>query len=137
MLNLTSRLNQLDQFHITPVFCSTEFPLRLQTKETPSLGTMEIYENDTWKKLCVATWETAEENLTCQAIGYSNSEVYDNSTSTSNTTVHHNCTSLTNCLNNSDGNFQKCKGMCQVIQALAGVPDIQRNFQENCTSNPL
>ena len=136
MLNLTCRLNQLDQFHITSVFCSTEFPLRLQTKETPSLGTMEIYENDTWKKLCMATWETAEENLTCQAIGYSNIDVYDNST-TSNTTVHHNCTSLTNCPNDSDGNFQKCKGMYQEIQALAQVPDIQRNFQEKCTSNKL
>ncbi|KAL9959877.1 hypothetical protein ACROYT_G033247 [Oculina patagonica] len=88
--------------------CHEEFPLRFQAKETPSLGTVEIYKNNTWKKLCTATWDTAEENLTCQAIGYSNSEVYENS-SASNTTVHHSCASLTNCRNNSDGNLQTCK----------------------------
>ncbi|KAL9959876.1 hypothetical protein ACROYT_G033246 [Oculina patagonica] len=88
--------------------CQEEFPLRFQAKEIPSFGTMEIYKNNTWKKLCTATWDTAEENLTCQAIGYSNSEVYDNN-SGSNTTVRHSCAPLTNCLNNSDGNLQTCK----------------------------
>ena len=83
---------------------------------------MEIYKNNTWKKLCTTTWDTAEENLTCQAIGYSNSEVYDNNTAP-NTTLYHDCATLTNCVNNSDGGFQTCKGIYEAAHTWARFPD--------------
>ena len=36
----------------------------------PSTGTMRIFNNGTWKDLCVANWDVVERNLVCQAQGY-------------------------------------------------------------------
>ena len=99
------------------LFLLLEFPVRFQTREIPSLGTMEIYQNNTWEKLCSASWDDVEENLTCKAMGYFNNGLNDNGTwykdiHASNTTIHHNCTSLThNCMNNSKEKIQSCKGI--------------------------
>ena len=36
---------------------------------------MEIFNNGTWKDLCVANWDVAERNLVCEAQGYTGSSL--------------------------------------------------------------
>lgn len=77
---------------------------------------METYKNSSWQKLCTGSWDTAEENLTCEAMGYSNNGVYDNSmwfsasNNASNMSVHYNCTTLTECGGYIVNKTQLCKG---------------------------
>ena len=91
--------------------------MRFRTEEIPSLGTMEIFKNKTWEKLCTASWNDAEENLTCRAMGYFNNGPNENITGQegrngSNSTVHRICKSMTlDCVNNSKDDLQKCKGI--------------------------
>ena len=109
--------------------------MRFETEEIPSLGTMQTYKNNTWEKLCTASWDDAEDNLTCMAMGYFNNAYngtwYKNTTASNttvlnttvsngkvsnkialNTTVHHNCTALTQkCVNNSNEKLQSCEGI--------------------------
>lgn len=108
-INWTNK-NRFCHFH------SSEFPLRFQSGENPSRGIMEIYTNDSWKKLCTRSWDTGDENLTCEAMGYANNGVHDNGTwysasnNASSTSVRYNCTTLTECGGNIDNNTQLCKG---------------------------
>ena len=91
--------------------------MRFRTEEIPSLGTMEILKNKTWEKLCTASWNDAEENLTCRAMGYFNNGPNENITGQegrngSNSTVHRICKSMTlDCVNNSKDDLLKCKGI--------------------------
>ena len=102
---------------ITMLLFSSDFPLRFQTGEIPSLGTMEVYNNNTWNKLCTSSWDKDESILTCKAMGYTENDVFDidtwyNDSNALNVTVGLNCTSLlTNCLNKSYGELQLCKGI--------------------------
>lgn len=98
---------------------SSDFPLRFQTGEIPSLGTMEVYNNNTWTKLCTSSWGKDESILTCTAMGYTERDVFDidtwyNDSNALNVTVGLNCTSLTNCLNKSNGELQLCKGIIMI-----------------------
>ena len=81
----------------------------------PSLGTMEIYKNKTWNKLCTSNWNEDENILTCKAMGYFENSFYDNAWyndhNASNATS---CSSLTNCINTNKDKLQLCKGICHI-----------------------
>ena len=85
--------------------------------KNPSLGVMEIYQNSRWQKLCTSSWDKKEENLTCNAMGYSNDGVHGNgkwhtdNNNSSNASIHYNCTTLTKCGNNINNKVQLCKGI--------------------------
>ena len=84
----------------------------------PSLGTMEIFKNNTWNKLCTPNWNEAENILTCMAMGYFGNSLYDNAWyndhNTSNATIRRNCSSLTNCISRKKEKVQLCKGIFHV-----------------------
>lgn len=105
-------------------FLSSAFPLRFQVGKNPSLGTMEVYKSSNWQKLCTAHWNEDEENLTCKAMGYSNTGVYDHDDDTwqadDNTSaafIHHNCTPLAKCRKMVDNKVQLCKGEFILLQS--------------------
>ena len=53
-----------------------EFRLSFRTTGGyPSNGSMGIFNNGTWKDLCVANWDVVERNLVCQAHGYNGSSL--------------------------------------------------------------
>lgn len=93
------------------------FPLRFQFEENPSRGRMEIYKKGSWERLCTRRGGTDEEDLTCKAMGYTNSGLYDDgawhgdNSNASNSSIHSNCTSLTDCKSNVDDKTQLCKGI--------------------------
>ena len=93
-----------------------EFPLRFETEKNPSVGTMKIFSNSSWQKLCTSQWDEADENLTCMAMGYYSNVVYANGTwypergNASEMSTHYNCTIPTTCQNNSEKKQQFCKG---------------------------
>lgn len=85
---------------------------------------MEIYKNNTWKKLCTSSWDKDESILTCTAMGYAENDVFDidtwyNDSNALNVTIGHNCTSLTKCLNKSNDELQLCEGI--IISILQNV----------------
>ena len=79
---------------------------------------MEIEKNNTWIKLCTLNWNEDEDILTCMAMGYIESNVYDNARyndrNATNATIRRNCSSLTNCVNTNKDKPQLCKGICHV-----------------------
>ena len=80
---------------------------------------MEIYTNSSWKKLCTSTWNKVEVDLTCMAMGYSNSSNYgrwyEDSGNLSETSTNFNCTStLTKCEESFSNRLQFCKGINQL-----------------------
>ncbi|XP_022777681.1 hemicentin-1-like isoform X2 [Stylophora pistillata] len=94
--------------------CREEFPLRFTTEGNPSVGTMEIYTNSSWQKLCISNWNKAEEDLMCMAMGYSNSSYYgrwyEDSDNESETSINYNCTTiLTKCGEHFSNKLQLCK----------------------------
>ena len=98
------------------VFLSSVFPLRFKTESNPSAGKMEIYTNSSWKKLCTSTWNKVEVDLTCMAMGYSNSSDYgrwyEDSGNVSETSTNFNCTTtLTKCEESFSNKLQFCKGI--------------------------
>ena len=91
-----------------------EFPLRFETEKNPSVGTMKIFSNSSWQKLCTSQWDEADENSTCMAMGYYNNGANDtwyaergNATEMS---THYNCTIPTRCQNDLEKKQQFCKG---------------------------
>ena len=91
-----------------------EFPLRFETEKNPSVGTMKIFSNNSWQKLCTSQWDEADENSTCMAMGYYNNGANDtwyaergNATEMS---THYNCTIPTRCQNDLEKKQQFCKG---------------------------
>ena len=61
---------------------------------------MGIFNNGTWKDLCVANWDVVERNLVCQAQGYSGSSLRVHSKSGTNSlgNTTYSCEQLTqNC----------------------------------------
>ena len=100
-------------------FLLSAFPLRFQSGENPSHGIMEIFNSGSWQKLCTRSWGTDEENLTCQAMGYSSSGVYNSTwyggnSNVPNTSIIYNCTALTKCGNDTDNKRQLCKGSLHI-----------------------
>ena len=101
------------------LFLSSVFPLRFRTESNPSLGTMEIHTNSSWKKLCTSTWNKVEVDLTCMAMGYSNSSDYgrwyEDRGNVSETSTNFNCTTtLTKCEESFSNKLQLCKGINQL-----------------------
>nr|XP_058969437.1 scavenger receptor cysteine-rich domain superfamily protein-like [Pocillopora verrucosa] len=95
--------------------CQEELALRFETEKNPSVGTMKVFSNNSWQKLCTSEWDEADENLTCMAMGYYNNGVYANDTwysergNASEMSTHYNCTIPTTCQNNSEKKQQFCK----------------------------
>ncbi|XP_066030697.1 fibroblast growth factor receptor homolog 1-like [Pocillopora verrucosa] len=95
--------------------CQEEFPLRFETEKNPSVGTMKIFSNSSWQKLCTSQWDEADENSTCMAMGYYSNVVYANGTwypergNASEMSTHYNCTIPTTCQNNLKKKQQFCK----------------------------
>ena len=95
------------------------FPLRFKTERNSSVGTMEIYSDSSWKKLCTSTWNVVEEDLTCMVMGYSNSDDYGRwykkSGNVSETSTNFNCTTiLTKCEESFSNKLQFCEGINQL-----------------------
>ena len=44
-----------------------ELALRSETEKNPSVGTIKVFSNKSWQKLCTSEWDEADENLTCMA----------------------------------------------------------------------
>nr|XP_058956064.1 vascular endothelial growth factor receptor 3-like isoform X3 [Pocillopora verrucosa] len=83
---------------------------------------MEIHTNSSWKKLCTSTWNKVEVDLTCMAMGYSNSSDYgrwyEDSGNVSETSTNFNCTTtLTKC----EGSFSNKLQFCKVPVRLNGA----------------
>ena len=98
--------------------------MRFRTKEIPSIGTMEIFKNNTWKKLCTASWDGVESNLTCMEMGYNNGPIdtWYKGKNVSNTATHLNCASLTQTFTNkSQDKLQVCKGTLIYILLNSGT----------------
>ena len=98
---------------------SSVFPLRFKTERNPSVGTMEIYSDSSWKKLCTSTWNNVEVDLTCMVMGYSNSDDYGrwykNSGNVSETSTNFNCTTtLTKCEESFSNKSQYFEGINQL-----------------------
>ncbi|XP_027035864.1 vascular endothelial growth factor receptor 3-like isoform X5 [Pocillopora damicornis] len=75
---------------------------------------MEIHTNSSWKMLCTSTWNKVEVDLTCMAMGYSNSSDYgrwyEDSGNVSETSTNFNCTTtLTKCEESFSNKLQFCK----------------------------
>ena len=80
---------------------------------------MEIHTNSSWKNLCTSTWNKVEVDLTCMAMGYSNSSDYgrwyEDSGNVSETSTNFNCTTtLTKCEESFSNKLQLCKGINQL-----------------------
>ena len=80
---------------------------------------MEIHTNSSWKKLCTSTWNKVEVDLTCMAMGYSNSSDYgrwyEDSGNVSETSTNFNCTTtLTKCEESFLNKSQYCEGTNQL-----------------------
>ena len=84
---------------------------------------MEVDINKTWENLCTASWDDAEMNLMCMAMGYNNANdnnTWFQGTNASNTTTHRDCAPLThNCMNASKEKLQTCEGI-EYIMLLYG-----------------
>ena len=91
-----------------------EFPLRFETEKNPSVGTMKIFSNSSWKKLCTSQWDEADENSTCMAMGYYNNGAndtwYAERGSATEMSTHYNCTIPTRCQSDLEKKQQFCKG---------------------------
>ena len=79
----------------------------------PSTGTMRIFNNGTWKDLCVANWDVVERNLVCQAQGYNGSSLGVHSKSGTNSlgNTTYSCEQLTQNCEEKINTEIKCSGI--------------------------
>nr|XP_058962259.1 hemicentin-2-like [Pocillopora verrucosa] len=84
-----------------------EFPLRFETEKNPSVGTMEIFSNSSWQKLCTSQWDDADEIQTCMAMGYYT--WFAERGNASKMSTHYNCSIPTTCQSNLGKKQQICK----------------------------
>ncbi|XP_067024015.1 scavenger receptor cysteine-rich domain superfamily protein-like [Acropora muricata] len=115
-------------------FCEPKFRLSFRTTGGyPSNGSMGIFNNGTWKDLCVANWDVVERNLVCQAHGYNGSSlgVHFKSATNSVGNTTYNCEQLTQNCEEKINTKIKCSGIKtffsphdQVPVRLAGVDDV-------------
>ena len=78
----------------------------------PSNGSMGIFNNGTWKDLCVANWDVVERNLVCQAQGYNGSSLGVHSKSGTNRSgnASYSCKLTQNCEEKINTEI-KCSGI--------------------------
>ena len=84
-----------------------------KTGGCPSHGSMGIFNNGTWKDLCVANWDLIERNLVCQAQGYNGSSLGVNSKSGTNNlgNTTYSCKQLTQNCEETINTEIKCSGI--------------------------
>ena len=83
---------------------------------------MEIFNNGTWKDLCVANWDDVERNLVCQAQGYrgSNLEVHSKSGTNSSGNTTYSCKKLTQNCEEKINKEIKCSGIKTFLSPQSG-----------------
>ena len=90
---------------------------------------MGIFNNGTWKNLCVANWDVAERNLVCQAQGYNGSSLgvhfISERNSLGNTT--YSCEQFTQNCKEEINTEIKCSG----IKTFLSLKDERRFSEEN------
>ena len=99
-------------------FFFLEFPVRFLTIEGfPSNGSMEIFNNGTWKYLCVANWDDVERTLVCQGQGYNGSsvEVHSESKTNSSGNTTHSYEYLTQNCKEKINTEIKCSGIIRTF----------------------
>ena len=107
----------------SPIFFFSEFPVRFRTVGgCPSNGSMEIFNNGTWKDLCVANWDDVERNLVCQAQGYRGSslEVHSKSGTNSSGNTTYSCEKLTQNCEEKINKEIKCSGIKTFLSPQSG-----------------
>ena len=74
---------------------------------------MGIFNNGTWKDLCVANWDVVERNLVCQAQGYNGFSlgVHSKSGTNSSGNTTYNCEQLTQNCEEKINTEIKCSGI--------------------------
>ena len=79
----------------------------------PSNGSMGIFNNGTWKDLCVANWDVVERNLVCLAQGYNGSSlgVHSKSGTNSRGNTTYSCEQLTQNCEEKINTEIKCSGI--------------------------
>ena len=96
------------------VFFFLEFRISFRTTGGyPSNGSMGIFNNGTWKDLCVANWNVVERNLVCQAQGYIGSSLggYSKSGTNSSENASYSCEKLTQNCEEKINTEIKCSGI--------------------------
>ena len=91
-----------------------EFRLSFRTTGGyPFNGSMGIFNNGTWKDLCVANWDVVERNLVCQAQGYNGSSlgVHFNGATNSVGNTTYSCEQLTQNCEEKINTESKCSGI--------------------------
>ena len=83
------------------------------TRGYPSTGSMGIFNNGSWKDLCVANWDVAEKNLVCQTQGYNRSRlgVHSKSGTNSSGNTTYSCEQLTQNCEEKINTEIKCSGI--------------------------
>ena len=78
---------------------------------------MEIFNNGTWKYLCVANWDDVERTLVCQAQGYNGSsvEVHSESKTNSSGNTTHSYEYLTQNCEEKINTEIKCSGIIRTF----------------------
>ena len=88
---------------------------------------MGIFNNGTWKDLCVANWDVAERNLVCQAQGYNKSSlgVHFKSATNSLGNTTYSCEQLTQNCEEEINTEIKCSGI-KTFLSLKGESLVRR-----------
>ena len=83
------------------------------TRGYPSTGSMGIFNNGTWKDLCVKNLDVVERNLVCQAQGYNSSRLGVHSKSGTNSlgNTTYSCEQLTQNCEEKINTEIKCSGI--------------------------
>ena len=95
-------------------FFFLEFRVRFgTTRGYPSTGSMGIFNNGSWKDLCVANWDVVERNLVCQAQGYNRSSLGVHSQAGTNSlgNTTYSCEQLTQNCEEKINTEIKCSGI--------------------------
>ena len=95
-------------------FFFLEFRVSFRTKvHYPSTGSMRIFNNGSWKDLCVANWDAVERNLVCQARGYNGSSqgVHSKTGTSSLGNTTYSCEQLTQNCEEKINTEVKCSGI--------------------------
>ena len=99
---------------------------------------MGIFNNGTWKDLCVANWEVAERNLVCQAQGYNRSSLgvhFKSATNNLGNTTY-SCEQLTQNCEEEINTEIKCSGI-KTFLSLKDESLVRRMSIDTLINKPL
>ena len=108
-------------------FFFLEFRVSFRTRGYPSTGSMGIFNDGTWKDLCVSNWDVVERNLVCQAQGYNGSSLGVHSKSATNSLgkTTYSCEQLTQNCEEKINTEIKCSGI-KTFLSLQGESLVRR-----------